>query len=137
MSDIYIHILNLIEAMFFCEHCKKYWNFTQSPSVEIHRKWTVYADPWVIHSKICGNCPLTEKLQTRNSEEISALCAMEGTFAIIYLCLLFSAGLHFSIKYVSYDSFKIFFVFPNCKKRHNFEIFTTTCFYMILDIYLL
>ena len=41
MTDIYVHISNLIETIFFCEHCKKYRNFTQSLSVEILRKRTV------------------------------------------------------------------------------------------------
>ena len=87
--------------MFFCEHCKKYWNFTQSPSVEIFRKRA-------IHSKICGHCPPTESLHNSKSEEIPVLYAVEATFDIIYLSLLFSAGLNFSIKHVSYDSLKIF-----------------------------
>ena len=43
--DIYVHILNLIKAIFFCEHCKNYRNFNQSTSVEILRKRTVSADP--------------------------------------------------------------------------------------------
>ena len=33
--------------------------------------------------------------------------AVEATFAVIYLCLWFSAGLNFSIKFVSYDYLKI------------------------------
>ena len=94
-------------AIFFCEHCKKYRNFIQSPGVEILRKRTVCTDPWVIQQKICGNCLLTENLHNRKSEEIPALYAVETTFAIIYLCLLFSAGLNFSTKYISYDSLKI------------------------------
>ena len=99
--------ISLVEMMFFCKHCKKYWNFTQSSGVEILRKRTVSADPWVIHPKICGNCPPTENLLTRKLEEIPALYAVEATFVIIHLCLLFSAGFNFLIKYVSHDYLKI------------------------------
>ena len=31
MSDIYVHILNLPETMFFCEHCKNTGNFPNPP----------------------------------------------------------------------------------------------------------
>ena len=87
--------------------CEKFRNFTKSTGVKILRKWTVSAGPWVIHPKICGNCPSTENLHTKKSEDIGALYAVEATFAIIYLWLLFRADLNFSIKYVSYDSLKI------------------------------
>ena len=83
-------------------------NFSgNSPVVEIFRNWTVSADPREMHQNICGNCPATENLHTTKSEEISALYGVEATFTIIYLCLLFSSGLSFSIKYVSYDSLNI------------------------------
>ena len=39
--------------------------------------------------------------------DVSSVNAVEATFAVIYFCLLFSVGLNFSIKYVSYDSLKI------------------------------
>ena len=39
--------------------------------------------------------------------DVSSMNAMEATFAVIYLCLLFSVGLNFSTKYVSYDSLKV------------------------------
>ena len=39
--------------------------------------------------------------------DVSSVNAVEATFAVIYLCLLFSLGLNFSIKCASYDSFKI------------------------------
>ena len=39
--------------------------------------------------------------------DVSSVNAVEATFAVIYLWLLFSAGLNLSIKYVSYDSLKI------------------------------
>ena len=106
-SDIYVHISDLIETMCFCEHCKKYRKFTQSPGAEILLKWTIFTDPRAIHLKICGNCPPSENLYSRKSEEILWIDTVEATFAIIYLCLLFSTGLDFWIKYVSYDSFKI------------------------------
>ena len=75
-------------------------NTAKSIGVEILCKQTVFV-------KICGNCLLTENLHTTKSEEIPTLQAVEATFAIIYLCLLFSAALNSSIKYVSHDSFKI------------------------------
>ena len=135
--DIYVHILNLIEAIFFCEHCKNYRNFNQSTSVEILRKRTVSADPQAINTKICGNCPPTENLHPKKSENISAFYAVEATFAIVCFCLSFSADLNLLIKYVSDNPLKIIFVFPKCKKQHNFEISTTTCPCMTLDTYLL
>ena len=67
-SDASVHILNLIEMLLFCEQYKKYRNFTQSHVVEILRKWTVSADPWMIYPKVCGNYPMTENLHTRKSE---------------------------------------------------------------------
>ena len=42
-SDIYAHILELIE-MFFCEHFKKCWNYTQRSGAEILRKRTISTD---------------------------------------------------------------------------------------------
>ena len=39
--------------------------------------------------------------------DVSFVNAVKATFAVIYLCLLFSAGSNFSIKYVSHDSLKI------------------------------
>ena len=51
------------------------------------------------------------KLPHQNSKEIPAVKAVDATFAFIYLCLLHSAGLNFSIKYISYVSC----VFPSCK----------------------
>ena len=80
-------------------------NLTQYPGVVILCKRTVSADKWVIHQNICGNCPPTENPHTRESEEIPLLYAVETTFGIIYLCLLFSTGLNFSIKYVSCVSY--------------------------------
>ena len=85
MSDIYVHILNLTELKFFCEHCKKHQNFTQLSGAEILHKRTVSADPWRIHPKICGNCPPKENFHNRKSEEIPTLHAVEATFAIIYM----------------------------------------------------
>ena len=79
----------------FCEHYKKYRNLNRSPSVEVPPKRTVSADPWAVHLNICANCPPKENLHTRKLEEITALYAVEATFAIIYSCLLFSAGLNF------------------------------------------
>ena len=113
-SDICAHGLHPIEMMIFCERCKKYRNFTLSSGAETLRKWTVFADH-AIHLKICANCPLTENLRIRKSEEILALYAGEATFAIIYLCPLFSAGWSFSIKYDSYDSLKILLSFRIAK----------------------
>ena len=55
---------------------------------------------------------------------------------IYILCHLFSAGFSFSKNYVTYDS-QDCVVFPNCKTWHNFEISTTKCDYITLDIYLL
>ena len=91
--------------IFMCIHQISFkWYFSvntaKSIGVEILCKQTVFV-------KICGNCLLTENLHTTKSEEIPTLQAMEATFAIIYLCLLFSVGLNSSIKYVSHDSFKI------------------------------
>ena len=103
-SDIYEHILNLIETMLFCEYYKWYRSSTQSPSVEISRKWTISADPWADPLKICQNCLPKESLHTRKLEEITSLYTVEATLAVIYLWLLFFAGLNFSLKYVSYDS---------------------------------
>ena len=77
-SDIYMHI-SIIETMLFYEHCKEYRNFMQSSGVEILRKRTVSADPWVIHPKICGNC----NLHIGKSEEISSLYAVAATFAVM------------------------------------------------------
>ena len=79
--------------MFFCEHCKKYRNLTQSPGAEVLRKRTVSADSRMIHLKFCGNCPPTEDLHTSKLKEIPALYAVKATSAIIYLYLLFSADL--------------------------------------------
>ena len=42
-----------------------------------------------------------------NRSNVLSVNAVEATFPVIYLCLLFSVGLNFSIKYVSYDSLKI------------------------------
>ena len=75
-------------------------NTAKPTGVEILCKQTVFV-------KICGNCLLMENLHTRKSEEIPTLQAVEATFAIICLCLLFSVGLNSSIKYVSHGSFKI------------------------------
>ena len=55
---------------------------------------------------ICGNCPMTENLHTKKSEEILANDAVEAAFSIIYLRLLFSSGLNFSIKYILYTPLK-------------------------------
>ena len=33
-SDVYVHILNHTKTVLFCEHCKKYQNFIQSPGAE-------------------------------------------------------------------------------------------------------
>ena len=118
MSDIYVHILNPIEAMSFCEYCKKYQNFTVSPSVEIFCKGTFSAGPWVIHLKICGSC-LSEKFYTRKSEGIGSYVA------IIYLCLFFSADLHLLIKSFLQNSFKIF-LSSWIQKTPYFEISTIT-----------
>ena len=93
-SDVYVHILNLIERCFFCEHFKKYLN-------------CISREPSAIHPKIFRNCPPTENLHSKKSEEIPVLYAVEATFAIIYMCLLISAGLNFSIKYVSCHSLEI------------------------------
>ena len=68
-----------IETMLFYEHCKEYRNFMQSSGVEILRKRSVSADPWVIHPKICGNC----NLHIGKSEEIPSLYAVAATFAVI------------------------------------------------------
>ena len=119
--DIYVHKLNLIETMLFCEHCTKYWNFTQSPGVEILHKQTVSVDPWTIHPKTCGNCLPTENLHTKKSEEIPALYVVEATFAIIYLCLLFNAGLNFSIKCVSYYTLLRFCCLPELSKLQIYQ----------------
>ena len=105
----------IVTMLKFCEHCKKYRDSTQYPSVEMPWKWRVSAVSWVIHLKIRGNCPLKESLHTRKLEETKALYAVEATFAIIYLCPLFSTGLNFSIKYVSYDSDKILLSFRIAK----------------------
>ena len=91
--------------IFMCIHQISFkWYFsvnTAKPTgVEILCKQTVFV-------KICGNCLLMENLHTTKSEEIPTLQAVEATFAIIYLCLLFSVGLNSSIKYVSHGSFKI------------------------------
>ena len=51
----------------------------QSSGVEILRKRSVSADPWVIHPKICGNC----NLHIGKSEEIPSLYAVAATFAVI------------------------------------------------------
>ena len=66
--------------------------------------WTVYADLWAIHPKISGDSADGES----RHQEIQALYEVKTTFAVIYLCLLFTAGLNFSMKYVSYDSLKIY-----------------------------
>ena len=42
-----------------------------------------------------------------HKSDVSSVNAVEVKFDVIYLCLLFSVGLNFSIKYVSYDSLKI------------------------------
>ena len=98
----------LIETLLkFCEHYRKYGNFTQSTIVEITRKRTFSGDPWSIHPKICGNCPPKENFLSRKLEEITVLYAVKAAFAIIYLCALYSSDLNFSIKYVSYSPLKI------------------------------
>ena len=84
-SDIYADVLNVIETIFFCEHYKNCWNFTQSPSAETLRRPTVFSDPRAICPKICGNYPPTEYLHNRKSEIIPALYTVEATFAVIYL----------------------------------------------------
>ena len=43
-SDIYTHVLNLIEMKLICEQCKKHQNFTQYPGAQILFKQTVSAD---------------------------------------------------------------------------------------------
>ena len=50
----YVHTLNLIETMFYCEYCKKYRNFIQSPGENIFRKRTASTDSWAIHAKVDG-----------------------------------------------------------------------------------
>ena len=99
-SYIYVHILSLLKRCFTVNTSRN--NFTQSPGVEIFRKQTVSANPWVIHPKICGNCP-----HTRKSEEILVLHTVEGIFALIYLCLLFRAHWNLAISYISIDSLTI------------------------------
>ena len=79
----------------FYEHCKKYRNFKQFSGVEILRKRAVTADPWTIRPKICRNYPPKDNLHTKKFEKIPVLYVVEATFAINYLCLLFSAGLIF------------------------------------------
>ena len=83
MPHIYAHISNLIGTMFPCEHCKKYWKLTQSSGLEILLKRIVSTDSETIRPKICGNCPPTENLHTRKSEEIVTIYAVEATLAII------------------------------------------------------
>ena len=54
-----------------------------------------------------------------NRSDVLSAKKVETTFAVIYLCLFFSVGLNFSIKYVSYDSFKIFL---SSRMRKNSKI---------------
>ena len=88
-----MHTLNLIETMFYCEYCKKYRNFIQSPGEKIFRKRTASTDSWAIHAKVDG------KSSQEGIEEILALYTVEGMFIFIYLCLLISKGFNFSIKF--------------------------------------
>ena len=111
--------LSNYDVRYLCAHIESHWNDVflwnwkntgtlPHPSVRIFlRKRTVSADSRLICLKIYGNCLPTENLYTRKSEEIPAPYTVEATFAIIYLCLLFSAVLNFSMKYVSYDFVKI------------------------------
>ena len=50
-----------------------------------------------------------------HKRDVSYVNTVEATFAVIYFCLLFSVGLNFSIKYVSYDSLKILLSFRIAK----------------------
>ena len=61
-----------MKGYFFCEQFKKYLN-------------CISREPSAIHPKIFRNCPPTENLHSKKSEEIPALYAVEATFAIIYL----------------------------------------------------
>ena len=110
--------LSNYDVRYLCAYIKSDWNYvfpwTLQKIPELYPiPWcrnppqtNSFRRVWAIHWKICGNCPPTESLHTRKSEEMQVLSAVESTFAFIYLCLLFSAGLDFSKKYVLYDSLK-------------------------------
>ena len=111
MPHIYAHISNLIGTMFPCEHCKKYWKLTESSGLEILLKRIVSTDSGTIRPKICGNCPPTENLHTRKSEEIVTIYAVETTLAIIIIIIIINNFI--SISFYFTLTFTNFYKTPN------------------------
>ena len=105
MPDIYVHILNLIETMLFCKHCKKTLELYPIP-------WCGNSLQAVSSCRSWGNSP--ENLWKLSSKRKSP--QQEINQSVIYLSLSFNPGLHFSIKCVSYDSLKIFLCSRIAKK---------------------
>ena len=96
-SDIYAlrYVLNLTETMFPVNTAKNTRVLPNLPVQKASVKKPFFAGICSIGPKVCVNCPPTEKLHTSKSEEISAICPVEGAFAIIYLCFLLSVRLIF------------------------------------------
>ena len=119
----YWHCLSNYDVRYLCAYIKSHWSdvflWTLQKVSELYLILRVgnHLQMESFHRSL-GNLPrnlwklsANGKLPHQNSKEIPAVKAVEATFAFIYLCLLHSAGLNFSIKYISYVSC----VFPSCK----------------------
>ena len=108
MPDIYVHILNLIETMLFCKHCKK----------TLQENTGTLSNPLVW--KFSASCQFLQILGQFSWKPVETVLQKKisttGNQSVIYLSLLFNPGLHFSIKCVSYDSLKIFLCSRIAKK---------------------
>ena len=82
-------------------HLDVFQNYIQSASAGILHNYTVSANPWNLWKLSDDRKPPHQEI-----EEILANDAVEAAFSIIYLRLLFSSGLNFSIKYILYTPLK-------------------------------
>ena len=88
-----------LSKQLWCAYIKSHWNnvflstLQNLPALCPIFRWG--NPPQIVRwfTRNCGNCPPTENLHTKKSEEIQHFAQWK-----LYLCLLFSASLNFSIK---------------------------------------
>ena len=80
---------------------QKYWNITQSFSMEILHKWTVSTNLSEIHTKICGNY-LTKEIIPHQEIRRNSSSFHSASYFCLYFMSFIKWGLNFSIRYISY-----------------------------------
>ena len=105
-SDIYGHMLNLIEKMFFCEQCKKYRNFLPVRKFSTNGQFPQILE-WFAQKS--AETLRWRKISTLGNQKKFQHFKQWKLRLLLFTCLLFSAGLTFPMKYVWYDSLKILF----------------------------